>query len=165
MTATREQEATLPGERLLAMGEREIGKGNLREGAGLVWQAVMEALAATAKHHGMPCRNREEARLFAKHLDLVRPIRLLRSDDPGSIGGITPPADEHIVMRSEPDTAEYWHQLRFDLADSFREHNEDLEDFSDTEFEWEPDEYAVFLEPVRSFIVSLNRRRDRGTES
>ena len=58
---TQEPETMLPGERLLAMGQREIDKGNLQQGAGLVWQATMAALAAAAKRHGMPCGNREEA--------------------------------------------------------------------------------------------------------
>ena len=155
---TNEQETALPGERLLAQAEEEIARGNYHKGAGLVWQATMAALAAVAERHGMPCRDREEARLVAKRLDRIGKAIWGPSRDPGPVdGGV--PDDVHTVALTEPDVSDYWYQLRFDLADSFREHYEDLEDFSGTQFEWEPDEYVVYLEPVRSFIESLNRQQ------
>ena len=155
---THEQETALPGERLLAQAEEEIARGNYHKGAGLVWQATMAALAAVAERHGMPCSDREEASLVAKRLDRIRPTISGQSRDPGPMdGGV--PDNQHTVALTEPDVSDYWYQLRFDLADSFREHYEDLEDFSGTEFEWEPDEYVVYLEPVRSFIESLNRQQ------
>ena len=158
---THEPETTLPGEGLLAMAEGEINKGNLQQGAGLVWEATMEALAAAGERYGMPCGNREEARLVAKRLDRTGPTTREEAsvDVVPAASGL--PAKLGTGARSEPDIAEYWHQLRFDLADSFREHYEDLDEFSGTELEWEPEEYAAFLEPVRSFIKSLNDRQTR----
>ena len=158
---THEPETTLPGERLLAMGEREINQGNLQQGAGLVWQATLEALAAAAERYDMPCGNREEARLVAKHIDRIGPTTREESSRAVASAASNRPARQGDVALSEPDIAEYWHQLRFDLADSFREHCEDLETFSGTEFEWEPEEYAAFLKPVRSFIRSLNDQQTR----
>ena len=128
--------AMMPGEALLAMGEREIGKRNYHEGAGLVWRATMEAMAAAAERHGMPCGNREEARLFAKHLDsLVNPASL-------------------------PDgLSRYRNYLSFGIADSYREHYEGLGGREGTEYEWEPDEYEDHVETVREFIAYLHWER------
>ncbi len=137
-TAMDEAKTMLPGEALLAEAEREIGKGNLREGAGLVWRATMEALATAAARHGMPCGNRDEARLFAKHLDAIA--------DPASL----------------PDElSRYRNLLSFGIADSYREHCEGLGEREGTEYEWEPDEYAMLLDSVREFIESLNYELDK----
>ena len=134
-TAMNQSETMLPGEALLAAAEREIGKGNLREGAGLVWQAAMAALVAAAKRHSMPCSNREEARLFVKHLD------------------------EAASRKPSPELLKSWYRLGFGTAESFREHYEGLGEREGTEFEWEPDEYLIFLDPVRGFIGSLNHQQ------
>ena len=131
--ATYNQETMLPGERLLAMGEREISNGNLREGAGLVWRAAMAAMIAAAKRHSMPCNNREEARLFAKHLDAIA--------DPASL---------------PDDLSRYRNLLSFGIADSYREHYEGLGGREGTEYEWEPDEYEDHVDTVRDFIETLN---------
>ena len=156
MTA-HEQEISLPGERLLAAAEREIDEGNLRRGAKLVWQAVMEALAPVAERHGMPCGNAAEARLLVKYLDQMGAIKksVSANSDPHDV---IVPSEQPTAMPTGSELARFWHQLRFDLADSFREHYEDLEGIHGTEFEWEPDEYAIFLEPVRSLIQALNHR-------
>ncbi|MYC34531.1 MAG: hypothetical protein F4X64_15320 [Chloroflexi bacterium] len=131
--AKHNRETTLPGERLLAMGEREIGKGNLREGAGLVWRAVMETLAAVAEGYGMPCRNREEAVKVVNHLD--------------DIAMPPPPGEFHYTYRN---------LMAFSVAETYREHCEELDEFKGTEFEWDPDEYLLYLDSVRRFIDSLN---------
>ena len=126
-------ETMMPGEALLAEAEREIGKGKYREGAGLVWQAAMEAMVTAAARRGMPCRNREEARLFAKHLDAIA--------DPASL----------------PDgLSRYRNYLRFGIADSYREHYEGLGGREGTDYEWEPDEYKYHIDTVRDFIETLN---------
>ena len=130
-----ETETVLPGEALLEAAEQEIGKGNLREGAGLVWSATMEALAAVAARHGMPCRTREEARQVAQHLDGV--------------------ADS---TKRRDDLARHRNYLAFGTADSFREHNEEIHDLVYTELLWEPDEYAVHLDSVQGWIESLHRQ-------
>lgn len=130
-SAMNESETTTPGEELLAAAEREIGKGNLREGAGLVWRATMAALAAAAERHGMPCRNREEAVEFVNFLD-----------------DIAPPSPDEI----------YTHRnlVAFSMADFYREEYQDWGEMPyDTEFRWEPDEYTIHLESVRRFIKSL----------
>ena len=127
------QEAKTPGEALLAAAEREIGKGNLRRGAGLVWQAAMEALAAAAERHGLPCSNREQARLVAKHLDAIADTASLTDE-----------------------LSRYRNLLSFGIADSYREHYEGLGGREGTEYEWEPDEYEDHIDTVRDFIEALN---------
>ncbi len=136
-TAMNQSETMLPGEGLLAEAEREIGAGNLREGAGLAWKATMQAMAAAAKRHGMPCSNRDEARLFAKHLDTIA--------DPASL---TDGLSRHRNM------------LSFGIADSYREHYEGLGEREGTEYEWEPDEYEDHVDTVRKFIAYLHREHN-----
>ena len=149
-------ETMLPGEALLATAEREIGKGNLREGAGLVWKAAMEALAAAAKRHGMPCGNRDESRRFVKYLDELELRGMAPSHDLGPFGGDVP-TDQHIDMVSELSGVNFPRNLAaFRLAESYQEHREGLGEREGTEYEWEPDEYALYLEPMRDFIESLN---------
>ena len=131
---THEQETTLlPGERLLAMGERQIALGNYHKGAGLVWQATMEALSAAAERYGMPCRNRDEAKIFAKYLDDI--------------------ADSE---KQRNDLARYRNYLAFGVADSFREHHEELHKLVYTELLWEPDEYAIYLDSVQGWLEELH---------
>jgi hypothetical protein len=135
LAAMGEPETTMPGAQLLAAAEREIGMGNLREGAGLVWRATMEALAAAAEHHGMPCRNREEAVKVVNHLDDI-------SDAPA-------PGELYT----------YRNLVSFSVADSYREEHENQEELlDDPEFRWEPDEYILYLDSVRRFIKSLNNQ-------
>lgn len=135
--AMNQPETTMPGEALLAAAEREIGKGNLREGAGLAWKATMAALTAAAARHGMPCSNREEARLFAKHLDAIA--------DPASL---------------TDDLSRYRNLLSFGIADSYREHYEGLGEREGTEYEWERDEYEDHVDTVREFIAYLHREHN-----
>ena len=133
VTAMTDSRFMMPGEALLAAAERAIGAGNLRQGAGLVWQAAMEAMAAAAARYSMPCDNRDEARLFAKHLDTIA--------DPASL----------------PDElSRYRNLLSFGIADSYREHYEGLDGREGTEYEWEPDEYEDHIDTVRDFIEALN---------
>ena len=130
---TQEPETMLPGERLLAMGQREIDKGNLQQGAGLVWQATMAALAAAAKRHGMPCGNREEAVKVVNHLD--------------DIAGPPPPGEIYT----------YRHLMAFSVADSYREESENQEEaLNAPDARWEPEEYQKHFDSVRRFIKALN---------
>lgn len=134
-SAMNQPDTVLPGEELLAAAEQEIGKGSLREGAGLVWEATMEALAAVAARHGMRCRNREEAVKVVNHLD--------------AIAG--PPAPGEFYT--------YRNLVSFSVADSYREEHEHQEELlDDPEFRWEPDEYILYLGSVRRFIKSLNNQ-------
>ena len=133
--AMKQPETMMPGEALLAEAERQIALGNYHKGSGLVWQATMAALSAVAGRHGMPCRNREEARLVARHLD--------------SLANSTARRD---------DLARYRNYLAFGTADSFREHNEDLHELVYTELLWEPDEYAIHLDSMHGWIESLHRQ-------
>lgn len=128
-----ETQTGLPGEALLESAEKEIGKGNLREGAGLVWGATMEALAAVAARYGMPCRNREEAVKVVNHLDNIADAPV-----PGEL-------------------YTYRNLVSFSVADSYREEHENREELlDDPEFRWEPDEYVMYLDSVRRFIKSLS---------
>lgn len=126
-------DTVLPGEALLNQAEQEIALGNYHKGSGLVWQAAMAALSAVATQHGLPCRNREEARQVAQHLDGV--------------------ADS---TERRDDLARYRNYLAFGTADSFREHNEELHELVYTELLWEPDEYAIHLDSVQGWIESLH---------
>ena len=134
--AMHNRETTLPGERLLAMGEHEIGKGNLREGAGLVWRAVMETLAAVAEGYGMPCRNREEAVKVVNHLD--------------DIAMPPPPGEFHYTYRN---------LMAFSVAETYREHYEEREELEEAGNLWEPDQYETYLISVRSFIKHLDLQK------
>ena len=109
-TAMNQSETALPGKALLAEAERQISLGNYHQGSGLVWQGTMAALSAVAMQHGLPCRNREEARQIAKHLDDV--------------------ADS---TERQDGLARHINYLAFRTADSFREHNEELHELVYTE--------------------------------
>ena len=140
-SAMNQPDTALPGEALLAVAEREIGKGNLWEGAGLVWQATMEALAAVAAHYDMPCSNREEAVKVVNHLD--------------DIAGAPAPGELYT----------YRNLVSFSVADSYREEHENQEDLlDDPELQWEPDEYILYLASVRRFIKSLNNQAASDTK-
>lgn len=156
--AVEGRETMGPGEALLAAAEREIGRGNHLRGAELVWQATMEAVSAAAARHGMPCRDREEARRFVKHLDnLAGPLGA--GFEPGPIGkGVA--AGQQTALPGAEGALQFPHYnlAAFSTAESFREHYESREELEGSEFQWEPDEYAVFLDPVRGFVASLNRR-------
>ena len=127
-----QSETALPGKALLAEAERQISLGNYHQGSGLVWQGAMAALSAVAMQHGLPCRNREEARQIAKHLDDV--------------------ADS---TERQDGLARHINYLAFRTADSFREHNEELHELVYTELLWEPDEYPLYLDSVQWWIDSL----------
>lgn len=156
--AVKGRETMGPGDALLAAAEREIGRGNHLGGAELVWQATMEAVSAAAARHGMPCRDREEARRFVKHLD-NRDGQLGAGFEPGPAGGIIS-ADQQTALPGVESALQFPHYnlAAFSTAESFREHYESREELEGSEFQWEPDEYAVFLDPVRGFVASLNRR-------
>ena len=140
-SAMNQPETLLPGEALLAVAEREIGKGNLREGAGLVWRATMEALTAVAAHYDMPCNNREEAVKVVNHLDDIADA----------------PAPGELYT--------YRNLVSFSVADSYREEHENQEELlDDPEFRWEPDEYILYLDSVRRFIKSLNNQAASATK-
>ena len=138
-TAMNQPETMMPGEALLAEAERQISLGNYHKGSGLVWQAAMAALSAVATQHGLPCRNREEARQVAKHLDGV-------ADSAQRQDGLAPHSN----------------YLAFGTADSFREHNEELHELVHTELLWEPDEFAVYLDSVQWWIDSLHLQLKEG---
>ena len=132
--AMNQPEAMMPGEALLAEAERQIALGNYHKGSGLVWQATMAALSAVATRHGLPCRNREEARFVAKHLDDI-------GDSEGQQDAL----------------ARHRNYLAFGVADSYREHCEELHKLVYTELLWEPDEYAVHFDSVQEWLESLHR--------
>ena len=122
-----------PGVDLLAQAEREIGRGNLRKGAGLAWQAAEAALTACAARHGMPCANRGDALQLARYLDQVA-----SAANPSDLG------------------AKYRNTVAWSTADDFRQHYEMTEELVDSGMEWEPDEYQLFLPSVQMFITRLN---------
>lgn len=128
------QNETPPGTALLAQAEREISRGNLHKGAGLAWQATMAALSACAARHEMPCNNRDDAQRFASYLD---------------------------QLASDANPSDPWAQHRntaaLSVADAFREHCEEPDQPADADFEWEPDEYRMFLPSVQKFIARLNQ--------
>jgi len=128
-----QSETALPGAALLVEAEQEIAQGNYHKGAGLVWQASMAALSAVAMQHGLPCRNREEARQVAKYLD-----------------GIA------YSTERQDGLSRHRNYLAFGTADTFREHNEELHELVYTELLWEPDEYVVYLDSVQWWIESLH---------
>ena len=125
---------TGPGVDLLAAAEREIGRGNLRKGAGLAWQATQAALAACAARHGMPCANWDDARELVIYLDRV--------------ASAANPFDYD---------AEYRNTVALSTADDFREHHEMTEELIDSGMEWEPDEYQLFLPSVQMLVARLNQ--------
>ena len=152
--AVKGRETMGPGEALLAAAEREIGRGNHLRGAELVWQATMEAVSAAAARHGIPCRDREEARRFVKHLDNLDG-QLGAGFEPGPAGGIIS-ADLTVTgSATAEDLAFPWNLAGFGVADSFRKQYENWDVLSGTEFQWEPEEFTIFLDPVRYFIESL----------
>lgn len=122
-----------PGVALLTQAEREIGRGNLRKGAGLAWQAAEAALTACAARHGMPCANRGDALQLARYLDQVA-----SAANPSDLG------------------AKYRNTVAWSTADDFRQHYEMTEELVDSGMEWEPDEYQLFLPSVQMFITRLN---------
>ena len=146
-----ERTAALPGEELLDAAEREIDKGNYREGAGLVWQAAMEALAAAGKHHSLPCANREEAMKVAMHLDVHA--------DP------TKANNDRFETWTIPEKYPNNYAL-FRMSDVYREHYEMPEDVDYDEYVddywWEPHEYKYYLDTVRGFMAIVNGRKTGG---
>ena len=128
------QNETGPGVALLAQAEREIGRGNLRKGAGLAWQAAQAALTACAARHGMPCANWDDARELVIYLDQV--------------ASAANPFDYD---------AEYRNTLALSTADDFREHCEAPDRLAEDGMEWEPDEYQLFLPSMQMFIARLNQ--------
>ena len=153
--AMTHRETTGPGAALLAAAEREISQGNHLKGAELVWQATMAAVSAAAARHGIPCRNREEARQFVKQLDnLAEPSRI--GSDPGPVGRITSADLTSADSATPEDLAFPWNLAGFGVADSFRNQYENRDALSGTEFQWEPEEFAIFLDPVRYFIATLS---------
>ena len=123
-----------PGTALLAAAEREIGRGNLRKGAGLAWQATQAALAACAARHGMPCANWDDARELVVYLD--------------QMAGAANPFDYG---------SEHRNTAALSVAYDFQEHYEMSEDLVDSGMEWEPDEYQLFLPSVQMLIARLNQ--------
>lgn len=134
-----QSETALPGKALLAEAERQLSLGNYHKGSGLVWQAAMAALSAVAMQHGLPCRDREEARQVAKHLDGV--------------------AD---LTERQDGLARNRNYLAFGTADSFREHNEELHELVYTELLWEPDEYVIYFDSVEWWIDTLHLQLKEG---
>lgn len=138
----------LPPEHLLDQAEKEITNGNLREGAGLVWQAAMSALSAVAEQHGLPCSNREEAMQVALQLDVLADPTLAKNDRLETI----------LIRRRRPDNFAF-----FRLADMYREQLEkpDENDERHWDYEdgywWEPKEYQLFLEVVRDYMKTLGK--------
>lgn len=141
------QNETLPGTALLAQAEREISQGNLHKGAGLAWQATMAALSACAARHEMPCNNRDDAVQFVMHLD--RTAKHSASAKPPRIFG--------------PNYS--YNHAAFSVADGFREHYETPEDLAGTEFEWEADEFPIFLASVKKFIAALHYESQSDTDT
>ena len=129
---------TGPGTDLLAAAELEIGRGNLRKGAGLAWQATQAALAACAARHGMPCANWDDARELVIYLD--------------QLASAANPFDYD---------AEYRNMAALSVAYDFQEHYEMSEDLVDSGMEWEPDEYQLFLPSVQMLIARLNASSQR----
>lgn len=123
-----------PGVALLAQAEREIGRGNLRKGAGLAWQATEAALMACAARHGMPCANWDDARELTIYLD-----------------ELTSAANPFDLWAKHRNTTALF------VAYDFQEHYEMSEDLVDSGMEWEPDEYQLFLPSVQKFITRLNQ--------
>lgn len=134
-----QSETALPGKALLAEAERQISRGNYHKGSGLVWQAAMAALSAVATQHGLPCRNREEARQVAQYLD-----------------GVADSTDRQDGL------SRHRNYLAFGTVDTFREHNEELHELVYTELLWEPDEYALYLDSVQWWIGSLHLQLEKG---
>ena len=141
------QNETQPGTDLLAQAEQEISRGNLRKGAGLAWQATMAAMAACAARHGMPCNNRDDAVQFVMHLD--RTAKHSASAKPPRIFG--------------PNYS--YNYAAFSVADGFREHYETPEELAGTEFEWEADEFPIFLASVKRFIGALHTASQPDTDT
>ena len=139
--------ATGPGTALLAAAEREIGRGNLRKGAGLAWEATQAALAACAARHGMPCANWDDAVQFVKHLDKT--------------GQYCASAKHPRILG--PDYP--YNYAAFSVADAFREHYETPEELAGTELEWESDEFPIFLESVKGFIAALHNESRPDTDT
>ena len=135
-TAMNQSETMLPGAALLEQAEGEIARGNYHKGAGLVWRAVMEALAAVAEGYGMPCRNREEAIQVVNHLD--------------DIAGPPPPGEFHYTYRN---------LMAFSVAETYREHYEELDELEEAGDLWEPDQYEIYLVSVRRFIKHLDLQK------
>ena len=134
VVAMNQPETMMPGEALLAEAERQIALGNYHKGSGLVWQATMAALSAVAAQHGLSCRNREEARQVARHLD-----------------------DIGYSEEQQDALARHRNYLAFGVADSYREHCEELHKLVYTELLWESDEYAVHFDSVQEWLESLHR--------
>ena len=143
----KERTAALPGEELLDAAEREFDKGNYREGAGLVWQAAMEALAAAGKRHGLPCTNPEEARKVAFHLDVHADPTMAGNDRLETL----------TIPEKYPRNGGF-----FSMADMYREHYEMPDDVDYDEYVagywFEPHEYKYYLSAVRGLMATVNGR-------
>ena len=149
----REPMATLPtdipGMAMLTAADYEFSRSRYMSGAHLVWTAAMTALAAAADRHGLPCRSREEAWQFVKYLD----------DRAERLSGGCPhcqSVDSSAVVAATGCKSTRRHVAGFSLSESFREQYENQDELKGSEFQWDPDEFAIFLDAQRGFIADLN---------
>ena len=134
-------------EETFAEASAALDAGDYQHGASLAYQAAVQAVQEAAVRLGMPSETREELKAVVHKLDGYDPEEAWQAylADPTTIIDLP------------------LHTAYFGVAESFKEHAEiPLEvQARDTERYWEPEEYAIFLEPVRE-LISLIRHNETG---
>lgn len=125
-------------EETFAKASAALDAGDYQHGANLAYQAAVQAVREAADRLGMPSDTREELKAVVHKLD-----------------GFDPEAAWQAYLADPTTTiALPLHSGYFGVAESFKEHAEiPLEvQARDTERYWQPEEYAIFLDPVRELI-------------
>ena len=134
-------------EETFAEASAALDAGHYQHGASLAYQAAVQAVREAAGRLGMPSETREELKAVVHKLDGYDPEEAWQAylADPTTIIDLP------------------LHSGYFMVAESFKEHAETPLEVQarDTERYWEPEEYAIFLDPVRE-LISLIRHNETG---
>ena len=133
---------------LLDIAVAAISAGDAQDGADLVYQAARRAVAGAAARHGIKCETDQDINDFLHRMDCI-PL----------------PPDGHDVSQT---TRHYRHHLngratrylsRFRVAQSYQEHaaTPQASQLAEPNRYWGPDEYLMFIPPVRELIEWLEQ--------
>ena len=132
-------------ETTLAKAAAALDAGDYQHGANLAYQAAVQAIRVAAGRLGMPSDTREELKAVVYKLDGFDPEEAWQAYL----------ADPTITL-DLPLYSGY-----FSVAESFKEHAEVPLDVQarDTEWYWQPEEYAWFLSPIQELIFLLRHNK------
>ncbi len=135
---------SLTAKQVLDRAEAAIAAGDVRYGARLAYEAAMQAVNEAARRMG-----RKTGHTSEQIWDLMRALDGITLDHWPEPGADCPP------LR---------HMGYYGVAESFLKHAETpLEvQLDDPEQYWQPDEYALFLGPVRALLEMLAEVRGEG---